>query len=115
MNNAKAVKVPTGIPELDAVLHGGLLQSRIHLVEGRPGTGKTTLGLRYMIEGLKMGQSCLYLSLSESLDELQESAANHGWSLDGIEIVEMIPVPDEGAASQTILLPTEKELSSLIE
>jgi circadian clock protein KaiC len=115
MNNAKATKVPTGIPELDAVLHGGLLQSRIHLVEGRPGTGKTTLGLRYLIEGRKMGQSCLYLSLSESLDELQESAANHGWSLDGIEIVEMIPVPEDGAVGQTILLPTEKELSSLIE
>ena len=115
MKNAKAVKVPTGIPELDAVLHGGLLQGRIHLIEGRPGTGKTTLGLRFLIEALKMGESCLYLSLSESLDELQEAADNHGWSLDGIDIVEMIPVPGDAGDEQTILLPTEKELSSLIE
>jgi circadian clock protein KaiC len=111
----KATKIPTGIPELDAVLHGGLLQHRIHLVEGRPGTGKTTLGLRYLIEGRKMGHSCLYLTLSESKDELEETAANHGWSLDGIEIVEMLPLPSSDTDEQTILLPTEKELSRLID
>ncbi len=115
MPQPKAIKIPTGIPELDAVLHGGLLQSRIHLIEGRPGTGKTTLGLRYLIEGRTKGQAGLYLSLSESVDELREAAGNHGWSLDGLEIVEMIPLPSEGVDDQTILLPTEKELSSLID
>ena len=115
MSHAKGIKIPTGVPELDAVLYGGLLQGRIHLIEGRPGTGKTTLGLRYLIEGQKMGESCLYLSLSESLDELEEAAANHGWDLDGIEIVEMIPLPNDGVVEQTILLPTEKELSALVD
>ncbi len=74
-------RVVTGIPELDAVLHGGLLRNRIHLIEGRPGTGKTTLGLRYLIEGVAGGDACLYLSLSEAEDELRATAANHGWNL----------------------------------
>ncbi|WP_409456109.1 ATPase domain-containing protein [Massilia sp.] len=103
----------TGIPELDAVLHGGLLRERIHLIEGRPGTGKTTFGLRYLIEGARMGDSALYLSLSEAEDELRETAANHGWSLDGVEIAEMIPVPDQ-PPPQSILLPTDSELVGLV-
>ncbi|RYE72971.1 MAG: hypothetical protein EOO80_19625, partial [Oxalobacteraceae bacterium] len=105
-------RIPTGIPEFDAVLHGGLVPGRIHLIEGRPGTGKTTLGLRYLLEGVKMGTPGLYLSLSEAEDELRESANNHGWSLDGIDVVEMIPLPEE-TAPQTILLPTDTELASL--
>lgn len=115
MMTSRAVKIPTGIPELDAILQGGLLQNRIHLIEGRPGTGKTTLGLRYLIEGRKAGEPGLYLTLSETRDELLDTAANHGWSLEGLEIVEMIPLPAEETAGQTILLPTEKELSSLID
>lgn len=115
MMTSRAIKVPTGIPELDAVLQGGLLQNRIHLIEGRPGTGKTTLGLRYLIEGREAGEAGLYLTLSETRGELLDSAANHGWSLEGIEIVEMIPLPADETAGQTILLPTEKELSSLID
>mgnify|MGYP000962044408 CR=1 FL=1 len=106
-------RVATGIPELDAVLHGGLLRERIHLIEGRPGTGKTTFGLRYLIEGVRMGDTSLYLSLSEAEDELRETAANHGWSLDGVEIVEMIPTPPE-QAPQSILLPTDSELVELV-
>lgn len=107
-------RVATGIPELDAVLHGGLLARRIHLMEGRPGTGKTTFGLRYLIEGAKAGESGLYLSLSEAEDELRETARNHGWSLDGVDVVEMIPMPDE-PAPQSILLPTDSELVALVE
>jgi circadian clock protein KaiC len=106
-------RIPTGIPEFDAVLHGGLVPGRIHLIEGRPGTGKTTLGLRYLLEGVKMGTPGLYLSLSEAEDELRESANNHGWSLDGIDVVEMIPLPEE-TAPQTILLPTDTDLASLV-
>ena len=106
-------RVVTGIPELDAVLHGGLLRNRIHLIEGRPGTGKTTLGLRYLIEGVAGGQAGLYLSLSEAEDELRATAANHGWNLDGVEIVEMLPLPAQ-PAPQSILLPTESELAELV-
>lgn len=106
-------RLATGIPELDAVLHGGLLRDRIHLIEGRPGTGKTTLGLRYLIEGVRAGDVCLYLSLSEAEDELRATAANHGWSLQGVDIVEMIPTPGE-PAPQSILLPTDSELVELV-
>lgn len=108
-----AARVVTGIPELDAVLHGGLLRHRIHLIEGRPGTGKTTFGLRYLIEGAKAGEPALYLTLSEAEEELRETAANHGWSLDGVDIVEMIPAPPD-AAPQSILLPTDSELADLV-
>lgn len=95
------------------MLHGGLLRDRIHLVEGRPGTGKTTLGLRYLIKGVEDGDAGLYLSLSEAEDELRATAASHGWSLDGVEIVEMIPLPAQ-PAPQSILLPTDSELAELV-
>jgi len=106
-------RVVTGIPELDAVLHGGLLRDRIHLVEGRPGTGKTTLGLRYLVKGAEAGDAGLYLSLSEAEDELRATAANHDWPLDGVEIAEMIPLPPQ-PAPQSILLPTDSELAELV-
>lgn len=108
-------RMPTGIPELDAVLRGGLLRGRIHLVEGRPGTGKTTIGLRYLIEGAKAGERCLYVTLSETRQELQATARNHGWSLDGLEISERMPLEGLPAREQSVLLPTDSELSKLVD
>jgi circadian clock protein KaiC len=90
-----------------------LLRNRIHLIEGRPGTGKTTFGLRYLIKGEETGEAGLYLSLSEAEDELRQTAASHGWSLGNIEIVEMIPIPDV-PSPQSILLPTDNELMGLV-
>jgi len=107
-------RVPTGVQELDAVLRGGLLRGRTHLVEGRPGTGKTTLGLCYLMNGIASGESCLYLTLSETAKELQSTADSHGWSLAGIVIEEMMPVDSDIAQSQSILLPTEMELIALV-
>ncbi|MGF6273645.1 circadian clock protein KaiC [Massilia sp. UYP11] len=107
-------RIVTGIPELDAVLRGGLIHQRVHLIEGRPGTGKTTLGLRFLIEGAAVGENCLYLTLSESEGELRATAASHGWSLDGIGIEEMMPLSSNTTSSQTILLPTNTELSALV-
>jgi len=107
-------RMVTGVPELDAVLHGGLLRNRIHLIEGRPGTGKTTFGLRYLIEGDRAGEDCLYISLAEAEDELRQTAASHGWLLGNIEIVGMIPLPDP-ASPQSILLPTDNELVGLVD
>lgn len=112
--SSQPTRIATGIPELDSVLHGGLLRNRIHLIEGRPGTGKTTLGLRYLIDGDRAGQAGLYLSLSEAEDELRQTAASHGWSLGNIQIEEMIPLPD-APAPQTILLPTDNELVGLVD
>ena len=81
----------TGIPQLDAILGGGLICHRVYLVEGEPGSGKTTLGLQYLLEGVRRGEKCLYITLSESREELTSGAASHGWSLDGIEIFELAP------------------------
>ncbi|HEY0488307.1 MAG TPA: ATPase domain-containing protein, partial [Telluria sp.] len=104
----------TGIPELDSVLRGGLLKSRIHLVEGRPGTGKTTLGLRFLMDGAQNGERCLYITLSETRAELLATAHNHGWSLDGVDIEELAPIDDDDHEEQSILLPSDTELSRLV-
>jgi len=107
-------RIATGIPELDAVLRGGVLRHRVHLIEGRPGTGKTTFGLRYLTEGAAAGDTCLYLTLSETEEELRATAASHGWPLDGITIEEVMPLPPAAMPPQTILLPTDSELSALV-
>lgn len=112
--NPDIERVPTGIPELDAILRGGLIRQRVHLIEGRPGTGKTTLGLRYLIHAASLDQRCLYVTLSESREELLATANSHGWSLDGIAIEEIMPLPPDTASAQTILLPTDTELSALV-
>jgi len=112
--HAEIERIPTCIPELDAVLRGGLIRQRVHLIEGRPGTGKTTLGLRYLIHGSSVGDRCLYLTLSESREELLATAKSHGWSLEGIGIEEISPMGENAASPQTILLPTDSELSALV-
>jgi archaellum biogenesis ATPase FlaH len=76
---------------LDDILAGGYASNRAHLVEGRPGSGKTTLGLQFLLDGLRQGERCLYITLSESKRELLSAADRHGWSLDGLEIYELVP------------------------
>jgi circadian clock protein KaiC len=82
----------TGIPGLNDVLHGGLPKDRIYLVEGDPGTGKTTLAMQFALEGVRGGGKSLYVTLSETKGELIAMAQSHGWSLEGLEIFELIPV-----------------------
>lgn len=107
-------RVATGIPELDAVLRGGLIKGRIHLLEGRPGTGKTTIGMCFLISEASRGQRRLYVSLSESAEELHATAASHDWSLDGVQLF----IPDlfspQQFGEQTIMLPSDAELSRLV-
>lgn len=81
----------SGIPGLDAILHGGFLRDRLYLVHGDPGVGKTTLALHFLTEGRRLGERCLYVTLSETTAELMDGARSHGWSLDGIDIVELGP------------------------
>ncbi len=83
--------VPTGVPGLDDLLDGGYPSNRVHLIEGQPGSGKTTLGLQFLMEGVAKGESGLYITLSESKRELQAVAATHGWSLEGVPICELVP------------------------
>ena len=103
-------KLPTGIPELDLILRGGLPCHRLHLLEGAPGAGKTTIALQFLLEGRKVGDRGLYITLSESTDELAASAASHGWSLEGIDVFDLIPIEAELDRQQTVLYPAEVEL-----
>jgi circadian clock protein KaiC len=101
----------TGIAGLDDVLYGGLPSRHLYLVEGNPGTGKTTLGLQFLLAGRDQGERGLYITLSETSQELAQVAASHGWTLDGIQVYDL--VSDEGLseeAEQTILHPSEFEL-----
>ena len=76
-------RASTGVGGLDYLLRGGLPSHRIHLIEGHPGAGKTTLGMQFLLEGSKRGESCMYITLSETAEELRANAASHGWDLDG--------------------------------
>src|SRR5688572_2584502 len=81
----------SGIAVLDEILRGGFTRDRLYLIEGSPGSGKTTLALQFLLEGVKKGESSLYITLSETRVELEAVAAAHGWSLDGICIHEVLP------------------------
>lgn len=81
----------TGVGGLDEVLGGGFTPRRLYLIEGVPGSGKTTLALQFLLEGVKQGEPVLYVTLSETLGELQDTAASHGWTLDGMSVQEVVP------------------------
>ncbi len=105
----------TGIRGLDDILAGGLTCERIYLVEGTPGTGTTTLGLGFLLDGARAGEAGLYITLAETQVELVAVAASHGWSLDDINIVEMVPVDGLGEdQEQTLLHPSEVELGETV-
>ena len=81
----------TGIAGLDDVLNGGLARNRTFLLEGSPGTGKTTIALQFLLTGATAGERNLYVTMSETEEELRMNAASHGWNLDGVEIFELAP------------------------
>jgi len=103
----------TGIAGLDDILGGGLAPDRMYLVDGDPGAGKTTLALQYLLEGKRAGESGLYVTLSETKEELTAVADSHGWTLDGIEIVELVANEDDLATDTQLTMyhPSEVELS----
>jgi circadian clock protein KaiC len=110
---ASVERFATGIAGLDDILGGGLARNHLYLIEGDPGTGKTTIAMQFLMEGTRQGQKGLYVTLSESKAELLEIAESHGWSLDGIEVFEL--APDENQLSPesqyTVFNPSEIELS----
>ena len=108
--------VSTGIPGLDDILNGGLAPNRLYLVEGAPGSGKTTLALRFLLEGRDRGEACLYITLSETVEELRSVAQSHGWSLDGIALFELVAAEATlGQERETTLLhPWEIELGETV-
>lgn len=103
----------TGVAGLDQLLGGGLPAQRLHLVEGNPGTGKTTLALQFLLEGRRIGESCLYVTLSETAAELRAVAASHGWTLDGIHIFELARPETLDAEQYTLYHPSEIELGEM--
>ena len=104
-------RVATGVPGLDEILGGGLPRDRIYLVEGAPGSGKTTLALQFLLKGRELNESGLYITLSETEAELRAAASSHGWSLDGVDLFEL--VSEEGLdpeSEQSVLHPSDVEL-----
>jgi circadian clock protein KaiC len=108
-----AKKLSMGIEGLDDVMSGGLTPNRLYLVEGVPGSGKTTLALQFLMEGARLGERVLYVTLSESEEELREVALSHGWDLKGITLRELIPSEDKLHPDEqyTMFHPSEIELT----
>jgi circadian clock protein KaiC len=106
-------RTSTGIDGLDGILAGGLERDRLYLIQGVPGSGKTTMALQFLLDGVANGESVLYVTLSETRQELCEAAASHGWSLDGMHVHELAPLGDQldPEAQYTMFHPSEVELA----
>lgn len=109
-------RISTGSPPLDEILSGGLIANRLYLLEGAPGSGKTSLALKFLLDGVARNEGVLYITLSETAEELAAVAASHGWSLAGISLFELshselaLSIDDE----QTLLHPWEVELGETV-
>ena len=114
----KLGQAATGITGLDDILSGGFTRGSLFLIEGNPGTGKTTLALQYLMEGARKGESCLYVTLSETKIELVRGAASHGWTIDPrIEVFELQP-PDsvlDRKRTQSLLYSSDLELGETVK
>jgi circadian clock protein KaiC len=103
-NSRRGRQAATGIAGLDEVLYGGLQRERIYLIEGHPGAGKTTLALQFLLRGAADGERCLYITLSETAEEIRAVADSHGWNLEGLTLIEL------SALEQTQMLEQQNTL-----
>jgi circadian clock protein KaiC len=111
-----AGKAKSGISGLDEILSGGFSRGHVFLLEGAPGTGKTTVALQFLLEGARAGEKCLYITLSETERELREGAASHGWKLDdGLEVFELLPPESllDADQQQSLLYSSDLELGEV--
>jgi circadian clock protein KaiC len=107
----------TGIAGLDNVLDGGWARNRLYLIEGVPGSGKTTLAMQFLMEGMAQGESVLYITLSETRDELLAVADSHGWDIRAMPVCEIVPVESALRSDEqyTVFHPSEVELDQATE
>ncbi len=105
-------KANFGVGGLDDITSGGLTRGRLFLLEGSPGTGKTTIATQFLMAGAASGERSLYITLSETEDELRIGAASHGWALDGIEVFELVPPETllDDDQQQSLLYSSDLEL-----
>ncbi|MGR3572608.1 ATPase domain-containing protein [Brevirhabdus sp.] len=106
-------KAETGVPGMDDILAGGLSRGHVFLLEGHPGTGKTTIALRFLLKGAEEGENCLYITLSETEAELRNGAASHGWDVgDNFTIFELVPAESllDANQQQSLLYSSDLEL-----
>lgn len=111
-------RISSGVPGLDEVLQGGLPRETLLLVEGHPGTGKTTFGLQFLLQGAREGETCLLASNTETREQLKSVAASHGWTLDGIHFVEFTdpaPAADDDGGGYTLFPEAEVELGETLQ
>jgi circadian clock protein KaiC len=111
--SGKTTRLGTGIVGLDDILFGGLLPHRLYLLEGMPGSGKTTLAFQFLLEGVRHGEPVLYVTLSETEDEIRDVANSHGWTLEGVTIRELSATESafEPEEQYTVFHPSEVELT----
>jgi circadian clock protein KaiC len=110
-----AKKCRSGVPGLDEILNGGLPRNHLYLLQGRPGTGKTTMALQFLLEGAKEGEKVLYITFSETALELETVAASHGFDLSQLAVLELSAISaSRGSDSQTLFHPSEIELNRVI-
>jgi len=103
----------TGIHGLDTILGRGLKRNRMYLLQGSPGAGKTTTALQYLLEGAARDEVVLYVTLSETKEELEEVARSHGWSLERIPLIDLSALENTSKATNTLYNPAEVELTQL--
>ncbi|AKK67698.1 ATPase domain-containing protein [Xanthomonas translucens] len=113
VNGDDPPRISTGSAGLDDILGGGVDPNRLYLYEGRPGTGKTTIALQFLLEGARNGERVLYITLSETQRELSLVASRHGWSMNQVDVFELVP-PETALDPQrelTVFHPAEMELT----
>jgi circadian clock protein KaiC len=116
-NEIDAAPISIGVQGIDDILRGGLPRDCLYLISGTPGTGKTTLALQFLLDGAQAGESCLYITLSESRREINKVARSHGWDLSPVHICELVTSERNlsGDSQLTVFNPSELELGETTE